>query len=139
MYKSLEFISIPYTDSDPKIIGQRVHITQYICAELSRQGRFVYSPIVHFFNIQNKFDMPGDWEYWKDLCKVAMVRCNMLTIIQLDGWKKSVGVQAEIEIGKDHAMPMQFLDPTEYIKKLKEMKLRYVYYIDGIPQFDIYK
>jgi hypothetical protein len=40
-------------------------------------------------------------------------------VVTLPDWKKSVGVSGEIDIAKKHKIPIEYIDPTIYIERIK--------------------
>jgi len=136
---NLEFLSMPFTHIDPMIEGQRIHIAQYICSELSKQKRIVYSPIIHFVPIAKKFGMLTDWKYWEELCKSMVVRCSQVTLLKFDGWDQSVGVAGELEVARVYEKKVEQIDPEQYIIALKALELEYDYWVKGIRFVDVYR
>ena len=134
----LEFLSVPYTHTDPKIEGQRLLLAQFISSKLSRDNRLVYSPVVHFATVSNKFGMPTTWAYWERLCIATIMNCNTLVCVKMDGWDISTGVQAELKVADDNGKSIHFLDPHPYIVELQALNINYEYWVKGSRFLEIY-
>lgn len=95
----LIYLASPYSSSDKTIKELRVEAVTRKTAELTAQGYFVFSPIVHSHSL-TRYELPGNWEFWKRIDEFMISRCDEVWILQLEGWQESVGVSAEIEIAK---------------------------------------
>jgi hypothetical protein len=63
-------------------------------------GYTVYSPITHSYPMARVGKLPDDWAYWESIDRWYIERCEEVHVITVDGWKESVGVQAEIQAAK---------------------------------------
>lgn len=80
-----------------------------IAAKLTDQGYFLLCPITQSHEIA-KFLSKGrrrDWEFWKDLDTEMIRNCSRLFVcLDIPGWEKSTGVQAELEICRKLGIPI---------------------------------
>jgi hypothetical protein len=53
--------------------------------------------------------LPKGWEYWEKFDRAFIVASRALIVLTIDGWKDSVGVQAEIKIAKELGIPVDYL------------------------------
>lgn len=85
-----------------------------IAARLTKEGRRVYSPIVHthFIATLGGID-PLDHDFWMGVDEAMMERCDGLIVARLPGWKESKGVGMEIKwfMENKHVLP-EYVDPT---------------------------
>lgn len=58
-----------------------------------------------------RFDLPMDWAYWERFDREYLCLASELVVLKLDGWRESVGVQAEIDLAIDLGLPIRFLAP----------------------------
>jgi hypothetical protein len=79
-------------------------------AELMRAGHVVLSPIVLTHPL-TAFGLPTDWAFWERCDRELLQRCDRVFVLMLEGWERSVGVQAEIRLAAELAKPVSFLDP----------------------------
>jgi len=122
MKTNIEYLGTPYLHDDEEVMQFRAEISDMICADLMKQGRFIYAPISSCHHIAKKYGLPRDWQFWKGMDEEFVSICKRLLIITLPGWEKSTGLTAERGIAKRESIPCEFIDPEPYIEKLKEMK-----------------
>jgi len=92
---------------------ERFNKVSYVAGDLMKQGYCVISPITHSHTIAELQDMPKDWGFWKSQDLTLLSKCDILYVLQLDGWKESIGVNAEIEYAKDNDIEIIYM--PEYI------------------------
>jgi len=106
------YLAGPYTDKDPKVSEQRFRALNKAAASLMHKGFHVYCAISHTHPITLEGDLPTDWEFWKQYDTVMLSRCNKIVVVMLEGWDKSTGVAAEIEIAKELGLPVEYMEPV---------------------------
>jgi nucleoside 2-deoxyribosyltransferase len=104
------YLASPYTHADPDVREQRFQSACRKTADLLRNGRLVYSPIVHSHPL-SLLGLPGDWPFWAAHNRAMLARSTSLLVLQLDGWEQSRGVAAEIGIAEALGIPVAF-DPA---------------------------
>jgi len=115
MSERYEYLAIPYTHEDEKVREYRAKIADTIFAAMMLGGRLIYSPISSSHHIAVNYDLPNLWNYWERLDKCFIAHCKRVIVVTLDGWKESVGVTAEIEYAKELGIPIEYIDPEDYI------------------------
>ena len=105
------YLAIPYTGNEEYAF----RLSTIIAAELSLRREVVYSPITHSHPMTQFRDMPGDWDFWGEMDRQFISRSYRMYVIQADGWKQSIGVQAEIEIADRYHVPVEYLSVDSYI------------------------
>ena len=113
--KKKYYLAAPYTGT-PEQKKYRMKKVNEVASKLMQKGELVMSPLSHGQAISEYGDMPTDYEYWKEMCEWQMSMCNTLLVYKLDGWKKSIGVQSEIQYAKDNGMDILYLDTCESLK-----------------------
>jgi hypothetical protein len=104
------YLASPYSHPDPAVREQRFRDACRAAVTLMRKGRFIFSPIAHSHSLA-EFGLPGDWDFWERIDREHLWRCDRLVVLMLDGWRESVGVQAEIEIAEKLGLPVEYLPP----------------------------
>ena len=104
------YLASPYSNCDPTIREARFREACRAAAKLMRLGHAVFSPIAHGHCIA-AFGLPTDWRYWEPLDRWQLERCSEVVVLQLEGWKQSPGVQAEIQIATELGKPVRYLGP----------------------------
>ena len=59
------YLAQPYSDPDPLVRHGRYLAGLEACAHYT--SRFPYSPVVHWHNVAESFNLPGDFEHWREL------------------------------------------------------------------------
>lgn len=108
---SLIYLASPYSHDDHNVREMRFLSACAAAASLMRQGKHVYSPIAHTHPIA-KFGLPLDWSFWGEYDRKFLAVCESMIVLMLDGWDKSKGVSAEMQIAKDMNIPITFMEPT---------------------------
>ncbi len=111
------YLASPYTDPNPAVREFRAREACRITAALIRAGRVIYSPIVSSHPLV-EYGMPTDWEFWKRFDRDIIRRCDSMIVLMLDGWDKSVGVNAEIEIAEACGLAVSYAHPTALVAEL---------------------
>lgn len=74
------------------------------------EGKFILSPIVHGHEMVIRHQVPGDWAYWNNYCRLTLSKCDRMYVFMLDGWEESNGVQGEIAIAKELNIPIEYIE-----------------------------
>lgn len=107
------YLCSPYSHPDPKEMEYRFHRVAAATAWLMTHGEIVYSPIVHNHYLACNFTLPREWEFWRRFDLAMLVKADECWVLELDGWHKSVGVNAEIAFAIDRDIPVCFLSLEE--------------------------
>jgi len=112
--RSYYYLSNPYNGSyDDKEL--RARIAAQVCGFLLRRNIHAWSPIVHNhamlktveFTLEERRSLILDFDF-------SLLRhAEAMIIIMMDGWKKSFGVGAEIDLCKQLSIPIKYLDPKD--------------------------
>ena len=104
------YLASPYSHPDPSVREIRFREACRAAATLIRLGQAVFSPIAHGHPIA-AFGLPTDWRFWEPFDRRQLQRCDEVVVLMLDGWRESVGVQAEIRIAGECGKPLRYLAP----------------------------
>lgn len=117
----IEYLGLPYTDDNPLLENWRADVSDKVAADLfTREGRIVFAPISAWHHIARKHDLPGTFEHWSELDEEFIKISKKLLIIMLPGWEKSNGVNGEIKLAHKYNVPIDYIDPELYIKRMKK-------------------
>jgi hypothetical protein len=89
----------------------RYTATMKAVANLLLLKTWVYSPIVHCHPLSLNYSLPPEFEYWQEYAFVMISRARKLLVLQLDGWKESVGIRAEMQHAHKCFIPVEFIEP----------------------------
>lgn len=104
------YLASPYTHPDPLEMQYRFHQVCNACAYLMSLGKVVYSPIAHNHYLAQNFSLPHDWNFWQNFDCHMIDRADEVWVFTIDGWHKSVGVQAEIIYAINAGKPVVYFE-----------------------------
>lgn len=111
--KKLYYLASPYSHPDPIIKKKRAEDVTECAVDLLHHGVFVFAPI-SYNEPWEKYNLPGDWNFWQDFDKTFVARCDGgVIVLKIDGWDKSVGVTAEIAFAKSIGLPIYYATPEQ--------------------------
>jgi len=111
--KPLTYLACPYSDDDREVRLARFDAVNRVASELMRQGLHIFSPISHTHPILESGGLPCGWDYWAAYDRAVLSVCNKLIVLKLDGWERSIGVTAEVQIAVEMGLPIEYLEPAE--------------------------
>lgn len=107
----LIYLACPYSDESKEVRQQRVKAATMHAAEIMKQGDNVFSPITHSDPIADHLPehLRLDHEFWMNIDLQILRRCDSMTVLAIDGWMQSKGVQAEIDFANKNNIPVQYV------------------------------
>lgn len=105
------YLASPYSHPDPAVREQRFRAACQVAADMMRQGEQVFSPIAHTHPIA-EFGLPKGWEFWEKFDRWFIERCEEFAILEIDGWKTSKGIRAEMALTVKYSKPVTYIDPS---------------------------
>ena len=109
--RQLVYLASPHSHPLKSVRDYRFQMACKAAGILMAQGMIVFSPIAHSHPIADLCGIHEEWEYWQKFDRVFIGVSRALIVLCLDGWKESVGVQAEIKIAKELGIPVDYLWP----------------------------
>lgn len=107
----LTYLCCPYSSPDRAIRVARFEAANRAAAKLMAAGELVFSPISHGFPIAEAGGLPGDWAYWERFTRAIFDSCRRVVVLMLDGWRESVGIQAEIGLAWRMGLLVEYMEP----------------------------
>ena len=108
------YLASPYSHENYAVMERRFELTCAVVAAMVKRTFIIYSPIVHFHPVAERHDLPRDFAFWERLNLGMLEKADQLFVLELDGWKTSKGVTAEIEAAKSLMLPILEVDPTAW-------------------------
>lgn len=111
---SYYYISNPYNGTDEQR-EERARIAAHVCGRLLKKGIHSWSPIVHnhaMMKTFNQFTLEERRSVILDFDFSLLKASKGMIVLTIDGWDKSYGVKAEIELCQKLSIPVKYLDPT---------------------------
>ena len=109
----LVYLGTPYSHPDPKVREARFQKVNKVAAKLMASGFHVFSPISHSHPIALAGDLPISWDYWSEYDRIMLSCCEMLVVLELEGWEESTGLTAEIRIARELGIHIVYMKETE--------------------------
>ena len=104
------YLASPYSSDNSDVRLVRFYKACSAAARLMRKGMHVLSPIAHSHFIAECGGLPGDWKFWREFDLELLKACDSMTVLMLEGWRESKGVQAEIKIAEEMGMPVTYIE-----------------------------
>ena len=116
MDRKLYYLASPYSHKDASVRKQRANDVTESAVDLLHHGIFTFAPISSN-EPWEQYSLPGDWTFWCEFDKAFIERCDAVIVLMLDGWDKSVGVNAEIEFAKEIGKPVFYITKEQIKSK----------------------
>lgn len=102
------YIASPYSHAEPDVRQDRYIEAMRYTAQLVHDGRFPFSPILHCHELAQRHEIPTDFGFWKHFDAAMLIPAKELHVLQLEGWDRSAGIHAEIELAKMLQKPIRY-------------------------------
>lgn len=108
------YLASPYSHNNKMIEYQRYwKITQVAASLHSTYKHAFILPITQSKILCDiKPELGGSFEKWAERDLEFILRCDEVWVVKMEGWKESVGVQAEIRFAKDIEKVIRYVHPT---------------------------
>ena len=112
MRTELIYLAVPYSHADRYVRVARWIAANKAAAKLMASGLYVFSPISHTHPIAEASDgtLPRGWDFWEGFDRQYLNVCKKVTVLRIPGWDTSTGVTAEIKIGNEAGIPVEYMD-----------------------------
>ena len=112
------YLVLPYTHKNKEVEDFRALFSDFVLAELSRQGHTVIAPVSMCHHAARRFGLPTDWKFWEKVDSEILKVCDKLMVVQLPGWEESVGVTAEVKLAKEMEKEIVYAEPTVFMMQM---------------------
>lgn len=103
------FLSSPYSHPDARVQHARYIAAGDFAAWLLRERRVAsWSPIVHWFDIAGRHDLPHNALAWVDVNTSYLLRCDCMHVLCLPGWRNSQGIAMELHWAQQADKPIYY-------------------------------
>jgi len=104
------YLATPYSDSDPAVMEARFEAVTRKAGQIINWGYIVYSPVTSCHPVAVRCSLPRGFDYWQQFDETFIEWCDELWVLQLDGWRESVGVKAEVKIAEKLHKPAVYIN-----------------------------
>ncbi len=110
--RPLVYLACPYSHPSKDVEQWRYEESTKAAAWLINEKALnIFSPITHSHPLRMLGGCSGNWKFWEKIDREYIDVSHRLIVLLLDGWKGSVGVQAEIEIASKKGLKIDYLLP----------------------------
>jgi hypothetical protein len=129
MRSELTYLACPYSHKERYVRVARWIAANQVAAKLMIAKQYVFSPISHTHPIEEASEgkLPMGWDFWEGFDRQYLSFCKKVIVLRIPGWEQSKGVQAEIKIGTEMGIPVEYMDwdmPVKYEDILELCKLQ---------------
>jgi nucleoside 2-deoxyribosyltransferase len=98
------------SEEDRRIRQERFEKVNKVAGKLMQAGFAVISPISQSHPIALQCELPGKFnDFWADIDFNIIIRCDMVIVLCLPGWKDSIGILAEVGFAKHNNIPVMYV------------------------------
>lgn len=108
----LVYLACPYSHDEHSFRMLRWYAANQAAAKLMSEGLYIFSPISHTHPIAEASEgkLPRGWDFWEGYDRQYLNICKKIIVLRIPGWDTSKGVQAEIKIGTEMGIPIEYMD-----------------------------
>jgi hypothetical protein len=111
------YLASPYSHQSAWIRDKRALDAERATYNALRQGYVAFSPVHATHGMACMHSLPKDAAWWSEYNRQFLDTCAGILVLTIDGWKTSLGVQAEIKIGHAKALPIRYIDKVGVISE----------------------
>lgn len=100
------YLASPYTHADKAARQRRYEAVRAFTAFLCNRKEWVFSPILHLHDLAISYDLPYTFDFWDEWNKAMILSSRGVIVFQIDGWKESRGVTAEVLYAGQIGLPI---------------------------------
>jgi hypothetical protein len=104
------YLASPYSHKDPEVMLDRFRRVCVVAGRLMEIGEIVFSPIAHTHPIALACGLSRGFDYWKRFDEEFISVSHKLVVVTMQGWRESLGVQAEIKIAVELGKRVLFIE-----------------------------
>lgn len=106
------YLASPYSHPMPRIRLARFECVCRAAGVMLNRGHNVLSPIAHTHPIAIIMKLPTGFDFWAELDKAYIDRCDEVWVLMISGWENSIGVRFEIDYATSQGKRVLFVDPS---------------------------
>lgn len=108
------YLASPYSHPAEHIRIRRYLAARDFCHAEMQKGRVIFSPIAYGHQFARDLGFPGDHNTWLEFNNEMMLLASSFWVLQLDGWKESLGISHEITRAIAIGLSIEHKDPLPY-------------------------
>ena len=114
------YLATPYSDPDPTVREYRFQCVNEVALDLIAQGYLVFSPISQTHPMEVTTGICRGFDFWRSYNFGWLDVCDVLYVLKLRGWSRSIGVGGERAHAATKTPPMpEVLIDYEWYKRIR--------------------
>lgn len=109
------YLASPYSHPSVNIREQRARAARDATYHALRQGYVTFSPIHATHDIACAHSLPKDAAWWESYNSRYLDKCAGVIVLQLDGWRESVGVGTELDFADARDLTVLYMRPDTWV------------------------
>ncbi len=89
------YLAVPYSHPNAKVREYRFNCVNEVALGLISQGHLVFSPISQTHPMEVSTGTVHGFDFWRDYNFGWIDICDVVYVLKLEGWGRSIGVGAE--------------------------------------------
>ena len=118
------YIASPYTSVDVGEMNARFLEACIALSRLSELGVPAFVPIAHSGYAHLHYRATEDRDYWMAIGLDILKICSSVMVLQLDGWKDSVGIKEELKEARELGLPITYVTLGDLDRQVQEYRKR---------------
>lgn len=107
------YVASPYSHPDEEVRQARYEaVREWTFDRIIHKNQSLFSPIIYCHEYALENELPKDADFWYKFNLGFMQNCNLIYVLMLDGWEKSLGVTAEIKLAHALDKPVKYFPYT---------------------------
>jgi nucleoside 2-deoxyribosyltransferase len=115
------YLACPYTHPDRAVRERRFQLATETAAALIKRGHIVFSPITMTHPIDSVLAGNASTlgsEFWVTFDEAFMDICSEMIVLDIEGWKRSSGIQREVAYFEMQGKPVRFISQEPDLERI---------------------
>lgn len=112
--EKLVYLAGPYSHPDKHVqqIREVLHNDYtFLIYDVYKQP--VFGPITQSAVLAENYNLSGAYDYWKQMDRMMVRKCDAVWVIAIPGWKESIGVTDELNLARKLKKEILFIEEKE--------------------------
>lgn len=105
----LIYLASPYSHNDPAVMRQRYEAARDFTVKWIKRDLLLFSPIVYGYCMEAQIGT--DYKSWQTFNDNMIASSMQVWVLQIPGWRDSLGVEHECKYAVEIGKPLHFIEP----------------------------
>ncbi|WP_028752721.1 DUF1937 family protein [Rhizobium leucaenae] len=106
------YLGSPYAKY-PHGLDEAARVVSECAGVLMQRGLRIYCPIAHGHAVSRNVALPREWDFWKAQDQPLIDAAAAIIVLEMQGWRESVGLTYEISEFMRAGKPILYLEPAD--------------------------